>query len=38
MEPDEIIEWQWFDLDKLPIPLYPASYQILMNYINKKIY
>jgi len=38
MEPDEIIEWQWFDLDKLPIPLYSASYQILMNYINKKIY
>ena len=38
MEPDEITKWQWFDLKKLPIPLYPASYQVLKNYLDKKIY
>lgn len=38
LEPEEIVEWRWFDLDKLPIPLYPASYQILQNYQAGKLY
>ena len=38
MEPDEIVEWQWFDLNKLPIPMYPASYQILKNYQDQALY
>ena len=31
MEPDEIVEWGWFDLDALPEPLYFPSKQILDN-------
>ncbi|MDD5696419.1 MAG: NUDIX domain-containing protein [Candidatus Pacebacteria bacterium] len=29
MEPDEIVEWRWFDLDNLPAPLYFPSAEIL---------
>ncbi|MBU0472289.1 MAG: NUDIX domain-containing protein [Nanoarchaeota archaeon] len=32
MEPDEITEWQWFDIDKLPTPMYFPSEKILVNY------
>ena len=35
MEPDEITEWQWFDLDKLPKPMYFPSAKLIENYKNK---
>lgn len=38
MEPDEIVKWQWFELDKLPSPLYFPSGKILKNYFDKEIY
>jgi len=38
MEPDEITEWKWFDLDNLPSPLYFPSEKIIKNYLAKKIY
>ena len=38
MEPDEITEWQWFDLDHLPDPLYFPSAKVLENYKRKKFY
>ena len=38
MEPDEIVEWQWFDLNNLPNPLFPPSAKIINNYLAKKIY
>ena len=38
MEPDEITEWKWFDLNKLPSPLYFPSEKIIKNYLAKKIY
>lgn len=38
MEPDEITEWQWFDLENLPSPLYPPSVKILEHYKNKTFY
>ncbi len=38
MEPDEITEWQWFDLDKLPTPMYFPSAKIMENYKNKQFY
>jgi 8-oxo-dGTP diphosphatase len=38
MEPDEITEWQWFDLNNLPSPLYFPSEKIIKNYLAKKIY
>ena len=38
MEPDEITEWQWFDLDNLPSPIYFPSAEILENYKKKLFY
>lgn len=38
MEPDEITEWKWFNLDDLPSPLYFPSEKIIKNYLAKKIY
>lgn len=38
MEPDEITEWQWFDLNNLPLKVFPPSAKILKNYSDKKIY
>lgn len=32
MEPDEIVEWQWFNFDNLPIPLFFPSTKIIENY------
>lgn len=37
-EPDEIIQWQWFDLDNLPEPIYFPSAKTLENYKKKKFY
>ena len=38
MEPDEITEWKWFDLNALPFPLYFPSEKIIKNYLAGKIY
>ena len=38
MEPEEITEWQWFPIDKLPYPIFFPSAKILKNYLAKKIY
>ena len=38
MEPDEITEWRWFDLNDLPSPLYFPSEKILKNYSDKELY
>jgi len=38
MEPDEITEWQWFDLDNLPENLYFPSANIIENYLSKEFY
>lgn len=38
MEPDEITEWSWFDLDDLPSPLFFPSERVLENYKLKKFY
>lgn len=38
MEPDEIIKWQWFPLDKIPKPLFMPSEKLLNNYLNKRFY
>ena len=37
-EPDEIIEWQWFDFNDLPKPLYFPSGKVINNYKKKSIY
>jgi len=38
MEPDEITEWHWFDLDNLPSPLFFPSQRVLENVELNKIY
>jgi 8-oxo-dGTP diphosphatase len=38
MEPDEITQWEWFDLSNLPNPLYFPTAKILKNYTQKKFY
>lgn len=36
MEPDEITEWKWFDLDSLPNPMFFPSEKMIKNFINKE--
>ena len=38
MEPDEITQWNWFELNNLPSPLFFPSKEILENYNQKKFY
>ncbi len=38
MEPDEITEWKWFDLNALPENVFPPSMQVLKNYQNGQFY
>ncbi|MFH0739805.1 MAG: NUDIX domain-containing protein [bacterium] len=38
MEPDEITEWQWFELTSLPEKLFFPSAEILDNYLKDKVY
>jgi len=38
MEPDEIVEWKWFPLDKIPNPIFPPSLKLLKNYVDKEVY
>lgn len=38
MEPDEITEWKWFDLNTLPSPMFFPSDKIMKNYLARKIY
>jgi 8-oxo-dGTP pyrophosphatase MutT (NUDIX family) len=38
LEPDEITRWEWFDIENLPKPLYPASAEVIEHYKSKIIY
>ncbi len=38
LEPDEITEWKWFNLNNLPSPLYFPSEKVLNNYKEKSFY
>lgn len=35
MEPDEIIEWKWFDIDKMPDPMFFPSEKMIRNFVNE---
>jgi len=37
-EPDEIIEWKWFDIKNLPYPRYFPSFLVIENYLQGKFY
>ena len=36
MEPDEITEWRWFDLNNLPNPMFFPSEKILKKFLSKE--
>ena len=38
MEPDEITEWKWFDLDDIPSPMFFPAKKIIDNYKDKTLY
>ena len=38
MEPDEITEWKWFDIKKLPYPRYFPSFEVIENFLKKTFY
>ncbi len=38
MEPDEIVQWQWFALNDLPAPLYFPSAKLIDNYHKSQFY
>ncbi|MBW2966521.1 NUDIX domain-containing protein [Candidatus Woesearchaeota archaeon] len=38
MEPEEITEWKWFDLNDLPKPMFFPAEKIAKNYLTKEIY
>ena len=37
-EPDVLIKWEWFDLDKLPNNIFSSSKKTIDCYLNKKFY
>lgn len=38
MEPEEITEWRWYNLDNLPERVFPPSQKVIRAYLNNKIY
>jgi len=38
LEPDEIIEWKWWNLNELPENIYFPSAKVIENYKQKKFY
>lgn len=38
LESQEITEWKWFDLDRLPSPIYFITEKVIKNYKEKTIY
>lgn len=38
MEPEEMTEWRWFDLNDLPYPRYFPSFEVIENYLKRKFY
>ncbi len=38
MEPDEITEWKWYNLNELPEKVFPPSMKAIKAYLNNKIY
>lgn len=38
VEPEEIVEWKWFPINKLPKPIFLPSEKLINNYKEGKIY
>jgi len=37
MEPDEIIEWKWFDVNELPSPIFFPAEKAIKNFLAKEM-
>lgn len=37
MEPDEIVEWRWFEIARPPSPIFPPSRVLLECYLEKRV-
>lgn len=35
MEPDEMVKWEWFDIKKLPRPMFKPAAKMIKNYLGK---
>lgn len=38
LEPEEITEWKWFDLNNVPESMFFPSREVLENFLNNRIY
>lgn len=38
MEPEEITEWRWFDLNRLPSPMFFPSEKVIKNFLAREVY
>ena len=38
MEPEEITEWKWYNLNNLPEKVYPPSLKMIKAYLSNRIY
>lgn len=38
MEPDEITQWKWYNIEDCPENMYPPSRKVLDHYLSKNIY
>ncbi|MDT8274187.1 MAG: NUDIX domain-containing protein [Desulfomonilia bacterium] len=38
MEPEEITEWRWFDLHRLPGPMFFPSEKVIKNFLAREVY
>ena len=38
MEPEQMVKWQWFDLNSLPAERYFPSFEVIANYTQGKFY
>jgi len=38
MEPEEITEWKWYNIDNLPEKVFPPSVKMIKAYLSKEIY
>lgn len=37
-EPEEIVEWRWWDMKNLPVNMFPPSRKMVRNYLAGKFY
>ena len=38
MEPEEITEWRWFNINSLPSPMFFPAEKVIKNFLSKEVY